>query len=102
MVGVHDRPDANHRLDLVSIWLIQLGPTGVKWNVMFGLAASHACTSGGGVGGQVVPIAFRDRDHRPQAVMSCGAGPFDVAGMSRPVRAAHTVSSAAASSSVPP
>jgi hypothetical protein len=26
----------------ISIWFNQLDPTGVKWNVMFGLAASHA------------------------------------------------------------
>ena len=30
----------------ISIWFIQLDPTGVKWNVTFGLAASHAWTSG--------------------------------------------------------
>jgi hypothetical protein len=29
-----------------SIWLTQLDPTGVKWNVTCRLCASHRCTSG--------------------------------------------------------
>src|SRR5215217_985598 len=29
----------------VSIWFIQLDPTGVKWSCTFGLRSSQACTS---------------------------------------------------------